>query len=221
MSRRLLAALAALLVIAAAAFAINRWVLDEDRTEVVALFDSTVGLYPGSDVQVLGVPVGTVTTVEPKDDHVRVTMELDPGQQIAADTGAVLVAPTLVSDRFVQLTKAYDGGDKLVSGTVLAAERTAVPVEIDQLYQSLQDVSTKLGPEGANKNGALSDLLQVAADNLDGQGRDLNVMLEEFSKATATLSDTGGDFFSVVSTAQRRVGKECVRTCSAWGWPCT
>src|SRR3546814_18415231 len=88
MSRRLLAALAALLVIAAAAFAINRWVLDEDRTEVVALFDSTVGLYPGSDVQVLGVPVGTVTKVEPKDDHVRVTMELDPGQQVAADTGA-------------------------------------------------------------------------------------------------------------------------------------
>src|SRR3546814_14759113 len=125
MSRRLLAALAALLVIAAAAFAINRWVLDEDRTEVVALFDSTVGPYPGSDVQVLGVPVGTVTKVEPKDADARVTMALDQSQQVAADTGAVLVAPTLSSARFVQLTKPSDGRDKLVSGPVLSQHRPA------------------------------------------------------------------------------------------------
>src|SRR3546814_14580468 len=113
MSRRLLAALAALLVIAAAAFAINRWVLDEDRTEVVALFDSTVGLYPGSDVQVLGVPVGTVTKVEPKDDHVRATIELDPGQPVAADTGAAQPEPPLVTDRFAHPTRPTDAGAKL------------------------------------------------------------------------------------------------------------
>lgn len=198
MSRRIVAALAALVVIASAAFVLNKWVLNPEGTEVVALFDSSIGLYPGSDVEVLGVPVGTVTAVEPEADKVRVTMELDHGQEVSADTAAVLIAPTVVSDRFIQLTKPYDGGSKLASGTVIPLDRTAVPVEIDDLYQSLEDVSTKLGPEGANANGALSDLLEVAAANLDGQGRNLNVMIEEFSKATATLSDTGEDFFSVI-----------------------
>ena len=43
--------------------------------KVTALFDSTVGLYPGSDVQVLGVPVGTVTKVSAEGENVRVTMD--------------------------------------------------------------------------------------------------------------------------------------------------
>ena len=47
-------------------------------TEVDALFESTVGLYPGSDVQVLGVKVGTVTDGRARRRPVvRVSMKLD------------------------------------------------------------------------------------------------------------------------------------------------
>jgi phospholipid/cholesterol/gamma-HCH transport system substrate-binding protein len=165
-------------------------------TEVTAMFKSSIGLYPGSDVQVLGVPVGTVTAVEPKDDRVQVSMKLDRGQDVAADTAAVIVAPTLVSDRFVQLTKPYEGGAKLESGATI--EKTAVPVEIDDLYASLNDVGQKLGPNGANKNGALSRLLVVAAENLEGNGTDLNTMIGEFGKATGTLSNSDDDLFATI-----------------------
>ncbi|WP_456695978.1 MCE family protein [Aeromicrobium sp. P5_D10] len=168
-------------------------------TEFKAKFEATIGLYPGSEVQVLGVRVGTVTAVEPTGDSVTVSMRLNKGENIAADTNAVIVAPTMVSDRFVQLTEPYVGGEKLKAGAVLATERTAVPVEIDDLYSSLIDASEKLGPNGANKNGALSDLLEVAAKNLDGQGADINKMIAEFGKATGTLSDTGDDFFATLA----------------------
>lgn len=167
-------------------------------TEFAALFDSAVALYPGSDVQILGVPVGTVTAVRPQGNVVRVSMRLDRGQQVSADTAAVIVAPTLVSDRYVQLTKPLDGGKPLADGAVVAKDKTAVPVEIDDLYRSLNDIGQKLGPNGVNRNGALSDLLTVAAKNLKGQGKGLNQMITEFGKATGTLSDVDEDFFDTV-----------------------
>lgn len=167
--------------------------------EFKAKFEATIGLYAGSEVQMLGVPVGKVTAVEPSGDSVTVTMKLDKGQEAAANTKAVIIAPTLVSDRFVQLTEPYVDGPKLKNGTVLSTADTAIPVEIDDLYGSLTDVSEKLGPNGANKNGALAELLDVAARNLDGQGSDINLLIQEFGKATGTLADTGDDLFATLA----------------------
>lgn len=175
------------------------------RTEPVrftAMFESTVGLYPGSDVQVLGVPVGRVTEVSAEGEAVRVTMELDPDQAVAADTKAVIVAPTMVSDRFVQLSEPWleDSGEgRLASGAVIEQDRTAVPVEIDDLYGGLKDMSDALGPDGANKNGALTRLLEVGADNLEGQGKGLNTMIREFGAASATLADLDESFFGTMA----------------------
>ncbi|WP_375001752.1 MCE family protein [Aeromicrobium sp. CTD01-1L150] len=168
-------------------------------TELEALFESTVGLYPGSDVQVLGVPVGTVTDVEPDGAVVRVSMELDRGQEVGAQTAAVVVAPTLVSDRFVQLTEPDRGGPTLASGTVLEPDRTAVPVEIDEMYESLTDIGKNLGPDGANADGALGELLDVAAENLDGQGAGINQMITEFGDAFGTLADSDDDLFATIA----------------------
>jgi len=169
-------------------------------TQFSALFNTTVGLYKGSDVQVLGVKVGTVTAVKPDGSQVRVTMRLDHGQAVAADTGAVIVAPTLVSDRYVQLTTPYTGGTKLRDGATIT--HTATPVEIDQLYNSLDSVAKDLGPDGANKNGALSRLLKVAAANLKGNGTDINTMIGQFGKATGTLADSGDDLFATIGNLE-------------------
>lgn len=164
--------------------------------ELTAEFDSAVGLYPGSDVQVLGVPVGTVTAVEPVGSKVRVTMKIDEGQKIAPDTGAVVVAPTLVSDRYVQLTEPWVSGPSIDDGTTIA--QTGVPVEIDEMYRSLADVGEQLGPNGANRNGALSDFLQALAANLDGQGTSVNQMISNFSRASSTIAGFDQDFFKTV-----------------------
>ncbi|RLV55021.1 MCE family protein [Aeromicrobium phragmitis] len=185
-------------VVALVVAAVVAWrLIERQGVEFEATFDSTVGLYPGSDVQMLGVPVGVVTAIEPEGDEVRVSMRLDRGQEAAADTAAVIVAPTLVSDRFVQLTEPYDGGPKLEAGTVI--EETAVPVEIDELYESLEDIGSQLGPNGANEDGALSDLLTVLAQNLEGNGADINQMIHEFGKATGTLANSDDDLFATIA----------------------
>lgn len=198
-SRRVLVPVIVLVVLVGAGFAGVR-LMRGGGTTFSALFDSTVGLYKGSDVEILGVPVGSVTAVKPEGDKVRVTMRLDHGQDAAADTAAVIVAPTLVSDRFVQLTKPYTSGKKLADGATITS--TATPVEIDKLYQSLDSIAKDLGPEGANRNGALSKLLKVAAANLQGNGKGINTMISEFGKATGTLADSGDDLFATIGNLE-------------------
>ncbi|MEU0793881.1 MCE family protein [Amycolatopsis sp. NPDC005961] len=174
-------------------------------TTLSAYFGKTVGLYAGSSVRVLGVPVGRVTDVTPQGDAVRVDMRVDD-VQLPADVGAVVVAPSLVSDRYVQLTPAYDSGPVLATGTVLAKDRTATPVELDDLYSSLDKLSTALGPNGANKDGALSGVLDTAANTLQGNGASLNSTVGRLADLAKTLDGSKDDLFSTVQNLNSFTG---------------
>lgn len=194
-----------LLVVAAAVVAVVvgggigvRVLTAAEPHRVTAYFESSVGLYKGSDVRILGVKVGEVTSVRPTGEHVVVELEFDPEVAVAADTRAVLVSPTMVADRYVQLTEPWTGGPQLADGAVIPQERTAVPVEIDRLYQSLDEVAELLGPEGVNRDGALSALIKTGAANLDGNGDGIRRLLTDLGAATRTLSDTGADTFATV-----------------------
>lgn len=171
--------------------------------QMTAYFDKTVGLYPGSAVRVVGIEVGKVSDVTPLGGKVRVRLSVDNDVTVPADAKAVVVAPSLVSDRYLQLTPAYSGGKKMRTGTVLGEDRTATPVEIDDLYRSANKLSKALGPNGANKHGALSRLLDTAAKNLKGNGKNLNNTINQLAAAASTLSHSKGDFFSTVDSLQK------------------
>jgi phospholipid/cholesterol/gamma-HCH transport system substrate-binding protein len=175
---------------------------DPGGLKVSALFDRAVGVYAGSSVRVLGVQVGEITDVTPQGPVVRVDMRVDPGVPIPAGAGAVIVAPSLVSDRYVQLTPGYDSGPVLASGTVIPQERTATPMELDDLYGSLNQLSTSLGPQGANAQGALSNLLDTAGANLDGNGKNINDTVTELAALSRTLDDSKGNLFATVRNLQ-------------------
>ncbi|BBA96999.1 putative mce5D Mce family protein [Actinacidiphila reveromycinica] len=169
---------------------------------VTAYFDRTVGVYAGSDLRILGVKVGTVESVKPQGKQVKVSLRLDHGIKVPAKAGAVVVAPSVVADRYVQLTPAYTGGAQLADHGVIPASRTATPVEIDQLYASVTQLSKALGPDGANTNGALSNLLDVGAQNLKGNGKDIGDSIDQLGQATKTLDGHSDDLFSTLAYLQ-------------------
>lgn len=169
---------------------------------LVAEFDRAVGLYVASDVRVLGVRIGEVTSIEPRGDKVRVKLTYDEKYKVPADAKAVVIAPSIVSDRYVQLTPVFQGGPVLADGAQLRRDRTAVPVELDQIYESLNELNLALGPNGANKDGALSDLLDVGAKNLDGNGELINSTLRDFSQLVGTLNNSREDLFGTVTNLQ-------------------
>lgn len=170
--------------------------------QVTAYFPRSVGVYPGSDVRVLGVPIGEVKKVTPQGRKVRVELEYEAGRKVPADAKAAIVNSSVVSDRYLQLLPVYRGGPTMRSGAVIPQSRTAVPVELDRIYDSLHMTSESLGPRGANKNGSLSKLLDVSADNLDGQGRKMHTTVKDLSQAVTTLSDGRRDLFGTVRNLQ-------------------
>ena len=70
-----------------------------------------------------------------------------------------------------------------------------MPLELDQIYSSLDDLNVALGPDGANKKGALTDLLETTAENFGGQGAKFHQTIKNFSKLSATLDDNKEELF--------------------------
>lgn len=175
---------------------------DEGTTTVTAYFDRATGVYAGSDLRVLGVKVGKVESVEPHGKEVRVVLRVDKGVKVPADAHAVIVAPSLVADRYVQLAPAYTAGAVLDDGDELPATRNGTPVEVDQLYASITELSTALGPDGANAQGAFAGLLDTGAKNLNGNGKAIGDSIEQFGKATRTLDKSSGNLFDTLSYLQ-------------------
>jgi phospholipid/cholesterol/gamma-HCH transport system substrate-binding protein len=197
--QRSVAAAAAVVLIVALGWIILR---PAGQYRVTAYFTQTVGLYPGSSVRVLGISIGTVTDIVPLGDRVKVDMQVDDNYAIPAEADAVVLAPSLVSDRYVQFSPVYNGGAKMKDGATVPLDRTATPVELDQVYGALDDLSSALGPNGANKNGALSDLIDTGAKNLQGNGAALNHTLKGFSQAVETLAKHRDDLFSSLDNLQ-------------------
>lgn len=203
--RNLTSVLSAVAVLAVVAALLLAVLPEEDKKTLTASFPRTVSLYEGSDVRILGVPVGTVESVTPSGTDVTVTMSYDAKYKVPADAQAVIVSPAIVGDRFVQLTPVYTGGEVLADGAELSIQETAAPLELDEIYQSIDDLMVALGPEGANKDGALSNLLDVTARNFAGQGDQFNQTLENLGKFTGTLENNKEELFGTAQEMQRFV----------------
>jgi phospholipid/cholesterol/gamma-HCH transport system substrate-binding protein len=196
--RNLITALVVLSLVAAGLVVLNR----RDSKETIAVtasFSRTVGLYPGSSVRVLGVAIGTVTSVKPQGTAVEVVLELPKDTPVPADAKAVIIPPSLVSDRYVQLYPPYDSGPVMADGDEIPIGRTRMPVELDDILASLDRLFVAVGPKGANADGSLAALIDTGAKTLGhGGGAQLNATLTELSEAITTLAAGGDDLAGVI-----------------------
>ncbi|APE18167.1 mammalian cell entry protein [Mycobacterium sp. WY10] len=170
-------------------------------TTVVGYFSSAVGLYPGDDIRIVGVPVGTITAIEPQPQAVKITMSLNNGIRVPADAHAIIVAPNLVSARFIQLTPAYTGGQAMADGATIGPDRTGVPVEWDEVKEELTKLSRTLGPQTGTQ-GPLSEFVNQAADTFDGNGDSFRQAMRELSQTAGRLGDSRTDLFGTVRNLQ-------------------
>lgn len=167
-----------------------------------AYFTSVTGLYKGDPVRVLGVDVGRVSSITPRDSDVVVQLEVDKDTPIPADAKAILVAQSLVSGRFVQLTPVYADGPKLTDGADIPMERTAVPVEWDDIKAELSKLTKAVGPDGPDQ-GTAARAIGVAEENLNGNGAALNNSIKELSDVMGTLSAARGDIFETITSLRK------------------
>jgi phospholipid/cholesterol/gamma-HCH transport system substrate-binding protein len=152
--------------------------------KLTAWFPKTIALVPASDVRVLGLSAGKVKKVDAINGRVRVEMTVKNSVPVPADVHAEIIPQSLIGERYVQLFPVWtDGQAKARSGEVIPEERTAVPVEPDEALAALKKFLDSLDP------GATGRLVQNAANDLSGNGQNLNDAVANLGQLVGTLAD--------------------------------
>jgi phospholipid/cholesterol/gamma-HCH transport system substrate-binding protein len=167
---------------------------------VVAYFPDTLALYPGDKIQIMGVRVGSIDSIEPAGDKMKVTFTYASKYKVPANVTASILNPSLVASRTIQLAPPYTGGPELQDNAVIPMDRTQVPVEYDELRDSLNRILTDLGPTKEQPKGPFGDVIESFADGLSGKGQEINATLKGLSDALTTLNQGRGDFFGVIKS---------------------
>jgi phospholipid/cholesterol/gamma-HCH transport system substrate-binding protein len=168
------------------------------KTRMTAYFENSNGIYPGDSIRILGVNVGTIETIDPQPQRAKITFWVDGKYKVPADAKAVIVSPTLVSARFIQLTPVYTEGAAMADDTVIPQQRTAVPVEWDDLRQQLQKLSDTLQPTEPGGVSTLGAFTDTVANNLRGQGASIRDTVVKLSQSLSILGDHSGDIFGTI-----------------------
>ena len=200
-----IAALLALMVVAGVALVVRNAV--HKPTTITAYFTSATAVYPGDQVRVIGVKVGTIKAIEPQGTKAKMTLAVDRGVQIPADAKAVIVAENLVGARYVQLAPAFgaDGetsGPTMRDGAVIDTDRTAVPVEWDEIKTQLTRLATDLGPASEASTSSVGRFIESAANAMDGNGDTLRETIKQLSGLSRILADGSGNIVDIIGNLQ-------------------
>jgi phospholipid/cholesterol/gamma-HCH transport system substrate-binding protein len=174
-------------------------------TTITAYFPAATAIYPGDDVRVSGVKVGTIDSIQPEGTQTKMVINVNHGVPVPADAKAVIVAQNLVAARYVQLTPAYrssDGGPRMTDGAVIPLERTGVPVEWDEVKKQLDRLATDLGPSSDVSTTSVGRFIDSAANALDGNGDKLRQTLAQLSGVGRILAEGSGNFVGIIKNLQ-------------------
>jgi phospholipid/cholesterol/gamma-HCH transport system substrate-binding protein len=168
------------------------------QAHAVAYFANSNGVFVGDEVRILGIAVGKIERIEPQGTRVKISFWYDATTDVPADANAVLLSPSLVPSRAIQLTPAYTGGPKMMDNAVIPQERTAVPVEWDDLRRQLEKLTAAVQPTQPGGVSTFGALVNTAADNLRGQGVNIRQTIIQMSQALSAFGDHSNDIFSTV-----------------------
>src|SRR3954449_2238793 len=124
---------------------------------VTATFENAGQLVKGNYVEVAGRPVGKVKSVElGHNAQARVTLSVGSGfDPLHQGTTAVIRAASLsgIANRYIELHPGPNSAPKIDDGGQIGADKTQAPVDLDQLFNTL-DPKTRKGLQGIIQGGA-------------------------------------------------------------------
>jgi phospholipid/cholesterol/gamma-HCH transport system substrate-binding protein len=177
-------------------------------TTITAYFPTATAIYPGDDVRVSGMKVGTIKAIQPQGTQAKLVMHVDRSVPIPADAKAVIVAQNLVAARYVQLTPAYrSSGPTMADGAVIPVDRTAVPVEWDEIKDQLMRLAKDFGPNSKVSTPSVARFIDSAADALGGgNGDKLRQTLAQLSGVARIFANGSGNIVDIIKNLQTFVG---------------
>jgi phospholipid/cholesterol/gamma-HCH transport system substrate-binding protein len=141
------------------------------------LFTNGGQLVRGDQVQVGGVPVGSVKNIElTSNDQAEITIEVQSSLlPLHRGTTALIRVPDLtsVAGRYVALSPGPNSNPALPSGSTLPTGATEVPVDLDELFNTLNPATRR----------GLEEFIKGNATQYQGVGKEINAATPYFSTA--------------------------------------
>ncbi|MDN3459902.1 MCE family protein [Rhodococcus sp. APC 3903] len=178
-----------------------------------AEFSDASGLAEGAEVQIGGVSVGKVRSIELEGGKVLVGFDADAGEvHLTSDTTATIKVETVLGHRFVELA-AGTSADDLVSGATIPLQHTTSGYDITRSLEEVTETVSKT--DTVDLSGALEQVSAVEdalppdlQDQLSGLGRlsdsvarrdaEIREMLSHAAGVTAVLSDRSEQIAALV-----------------------
>lgn len=196
--------------------------------KVTAVFDNGGQLVKGNQVRIGGTAVGTVDKITLNDEsQAVVTMSLDKDKgDLHRGTTATIRTNSLsgIANRYVSLQPGPNSAPKVASGSRIGAEDTDTPVDIDQLFNTLdaktrkglQQVIQGQGTYFGGRSKEYSEALKYLAPALNSTSRVTrelvadDVVFDRFltdtSRAMGAIAERRRDLTSLVSNANTTAG---------------
>lgn len=203
MMKRALTLVITVAVLAAAVVAATRMSGSDGTYRVTADIEQAPNLFAGARVMVRGVDVGVVSEVEPGPEGVRLTMDISDEVKIPSDATLGVIPVTVISDRYVQFFPAYESGPELKDGAHLAAERTSIPAELDEVLTQLQGLLEALEPEEGKERGSLARLIRSLDKAFAGRSSELAGAIEGSATVLENLADSDQDLTGIIQNLDR------------------
>jgi phospholipid/cholesterol/gamma-HCH transport system substrate-binding protein len=194
-----LVGLVALGAVVAASFAVGTAGVLSDTYEMSGVFEDAGGLREGGAVEIAGVEVGSVTSIDPDFERgqVVVTWEVDREVEVATDSHAEIRPSTLLGGSVVRLwgeVREPLAADVEVDERRIPLERTSTPANIvdlvDDTTATLAAVDTELLDE---VTGQVGTVLDGAADDLPELFRHLGELADVMEAGAGDLEQLVDD----------------------------
>jgi phospholipid/cholesterol/gamma-HCH transport system substrate-binding protein len=149
-----------------------------------ARFTDVAGLLVGDDVRVAGVKVGQVSGIKLVDNRIaEVAFTVDGQVPVATSVQARIRYRNLVGQRYIALTEAPGGGQRLRPNGLIPLSQTVPSLDLTTLFNGFRPLFTALTPNDVNK--LAYEIIQV----LQGEGGTMASLLQRTASLTNTLAD--------------------------------
>ncbi|MFX0574302.1 MlaD family protein [Nocardia nepalensis] len=173
-----------------------------------AIMPDSIGLYPGNQVTMRGITVGTVTSVQNQGKGARVDFEVDADYPVYADASATTVSDTVVADRNLAVLSSGKNTDRWHSGQCIT--KTLTPKSLTETLTALSALSDQLnGPDPAQQNSLAKGLASLDAATA-GTGAQVNELIHKLGSALkAPDADIGhlANIFDAFASVSQKVAQ--------------
>lgn len=141
-----------------------------------------IGLFQGSDVTIMGVRVGSVTSIENRGATARVTFTTPADRKLPPDVGATTLSDTLIADRRLALIGDEPSGAGWPPGQCIT--RTMTPKSLSETFTALAQLADGLnGTADPAHPDAVRDGVAAVNSMTTGTGEQINTIIHRLGAA--------------------------------------